>query len=263
VATVRCVGRKQLPTVRRDEDRDVLRTDNAFGQAHAEGVVNFVSRLNVIGRTREVCADREPGARVPEVGQAWYVYDQARSRAVDDRTAPSEQHRDRGRKAKRPRCQTILRSLIIPTQCPSGTRSSRRAGQCVFGDSCTSESGEPTGPGRYSRPMPINLGRKILAVAALAVVVAAVAFTLVPFSDRGTQCGSAVQSARHGKFGSGPSEQFFGSDTPFLPGPPATVCKGPARTRLALSSAAIMVATIALAVGWHVFDTRRDAQRVE
>jgi hypothetical protein len=94
--------------------------------------------------------------------------------------------------------------------------------------------------------------RRVAAFVALLIVVAAVAWTVTPFKDHGTECGSAVASAGNGV------------SIPRLPAVPSgaagrlivrsdfhVVCRQPARTRLELSGSVVVVAVLALAIGWR------------
>jgi hypothetical protein len=96
--------------------------------------------------------------------------------------------------------------------------------------------------------------RKIVTVLlALAIVVAAVAWVSVPFTDRAFSCGTAVGEWHHGfkmpAFFSSPppaddqvSQSGVGvltANTPFV-----TLCRGQARGRLAESGAAISIAVL-------------------
>jgi hypothetical protein len=110
-----------------------------------------------------------------------------------------------------------------------------------------------------------SAGRKVLALAMLAVVVAAVVWTLIPFHDAGLSCDSAVGSARHGTtlFGGKPVPEQASALAAYAAAhsPPTlavtTACRGPARTRLATSGGLIVLALIGVGIGSRSHDPRR------
>lgn len=81
------------------------------------------------------------------------------------------------------------------------------------------------------------IARRVVAVVAIAVVAAAVAWVSVPFKDRSVNCGTAI--AMHA---------VTAPNVTSPTGRIVTLCRGPARERVAVSASAIVVAVVALAV---------------
>ena len=92
---------------------------------------------------------------------------------------------------------------------------------------------------------------------ALVVVVAAIAWVSVTFTDRSFACGTALGEARHGEtmpavlFGSKPP-RLGNYALPLGPGTPfVTLCRGQARARLVESGAAIVLAFVGVAIAYR------------
>ena len=102
---------------------------------------------------------------------------------------------------------------------------------------------------------------KLALLAAFAVVVAAVAISVVPFRDHGERCGPPITSAGHGK------TVVTWPDGSFLPyGVPVaaertTYCGHPARVRLAIAGSTV-AALFVFTVRWRVIDPRARAVRI-
>jgi len=79
------------------------------------------------------------------------------------------------------------------------------------------------------------IARRIVAVVALAVIAAAVAWVSVPFKDRSVNCGTAI--AMHAVTAPNVTSPTGGI---------VTLCRGPARARVAVSAGALVVAVVGL-----------------
>jgi hypothetical protein len=90
---------------------------------------------------------------------------------------------------------------------------------------------------------------------------AALAISVVPFSDHGQRCGPPITSAGHGK------TVVTWLDGSFLPyGVPVaterrTYCRHPARVRLAIAGSTL-AAVFVFTVRWRVLDPRARAVRI-
>jgi hypothetical protein len=103
--------------------------------------------------------------------------------------------------------------------------------------------------------------RKSAALAALAVVAAALAISVVPFSDYGQRCGPPITSAGHGKtVVTWLNSAFLPSGVP-VASERTTYCRHPARVRLAIAGSTV-AAVFVFTVRWRVLDPRARAVRI-
>ena len=102
------------------------------------------------------------------------------------------------------------------------------------------------------RPMAQTVRRLLIIAIALIVIVGAVAWVSVTFTDRSFACGTASGEARHGErvpavlvhysqLSPGLHELTLGPGSPFV-----TLCRGQARARLVESGALILLALVAI-----------------